>query len=101
MDQPKLCTNPLLNQFTTRNSGLARMESQPKSTTCVELGIDALEQVDVLGADEQREAVDVAVGNRHAGEARRFRLQRVVGTVSLNVTSCGGWCPRGRNTAAK
>ena len=79
MAQPKLWTNASLNQLTTRNSGLARIDSQPKFTTCSSLGSTLLEQVVVLGTHEELEAVPRAIGDRHAGERRRLLERRAHG----------------------
>ena len=49
IDQPKLWTNPSLNQFTSRNSGFAKTPIHPKSTTCSNLGLMRFSRSTSLG----------------------------------------------------
>ena len=83
MAQPKLCTTLSLNQLTTRNSGLARMRHPAEIDQLFELRVDALEQVVILGADENPEVIHRAHGDGRAGVRRRL----------LDQAACA-WCRR-------
>ena len=103
MDQPKLCMKAPLNQLTRRNSGLARIDSQPKSTTWVSFGLMLASRSRSLGPTNSSKRLAPSADSPTAtpGNAAAFSSNGVR-TVSPNVTTCIGTAlPGGRNTAAK
>ena len=100
MDQPKLWTKASLNQLTIRNSGLARKDSQPKSTTCSSLGLTRFSRSTSLGPTNRANWL-VAPSETAAPANGAGFSSNVVRTVSLKVISCMAVLPSGRKTAAK
>ena len=87
MDHPKLCTKVIVEPVDDQEQRLGQDRQPAEIHHLLQLGVDALQQVEILGAHEHREMVDGAVGNRHARSAvSGFLVACGVATVSAKVT---------------